>query len=154
MGKGGNLADLMPQRRVATGAFDLVVSDMFLVQQLGCKFRAQEDGFIMTFQALSLGDMAISQDNAEMALLASDPSGNILFVIEAPTFDPNVPLGLHVAGGTSSDGARKAFVLSLQAGLVIVTDKAVDFMNREVFSLNELSVTTGAAKLHFPSQLT
>jgi hypothetical protein len=34
-----------------------------------------------------------------------------------------------------------------------VTDEAVDFMNRQVLSLNELSVTTGTAKLHFPSQL-
>jgi hypothetical protein len=98
--------------------------------------------------------MAISLYDAEMALLAGDPSGNILFVIEAPTLDPDVPLRLHVAGGTSSDGARKAFILSLGAGLVIVTDEAVDFMNREVFSLNELSVTTGTAKLHSPSQLT
>jgi hypothetical protein len=34
VGEGGNLADLMPERRVATGAFDLVVGDMFSVHQL------------------------------------------------------------------------------------------------------------------------
>jgi hypothetical protein len=49
--------------------------------------------------------MAISLYNAEMALLASDPSGNILFMIEVPTFDFDIPLRLHVAGSTSSDGA-------------------------------------------------
>jgi len=59
----------------------------------------------MTFQALPLRDMAISLYNAEMALLASDPSGNILLVIEAPTLDPDIPFRLHVTGGTSSDGA-------------------------------------------------
>jgi hypothetical protein len=105
MGEGRDLADLMPQRRVATGAFDLVVGDMFLVHQLRGIFRAQEDRFIMTFQALSFRDMAISLYNAEMTLLASDPSGNIFFVIEVPTLDLDISLRLHVAGGTSSDGA-------------------------------------------------
>jgi hypothetical protein len=46
--EGRDLANLMPKRRVATGAFDLVVSDMFLVHQLRGIFRAQEDRFIMT----------------------------------------------------------------------------------------------------------
>ena len=59
----------------------------------------------MTFQAFSFRDMAISLHNAEMALLASDPPGNILLMIEAPTLDADIPFGLHVAGGTSSDGA-------------------------------------------------
>jgi hypothetical protein len=59
----------------------------------------------MAFQALSFRDMAISLYDAEMALFASDPSGNIFFVIEAPTLDPDIPFRLHVAGGTSSDGA-------------------------------------------------
>jgi hypothetical protein len=49
--------------------------------------------------------MAISLYNAEMALLASDSSGNILSVIEIPPFDFDIPLRLHVAGSTSSDGA-------------------------------------------------
>jgi hypothetical protein len=108
----------------------------------------------MTLYAFPLGDMAISLDNAEMALLTGDPSGNILLMIEVPTLDFDISFGLDVAGSTSSDGARNAVLLSLGAGLVIVTDEAVDFMDSEVFSLNELSVTTGAAKLHFPSQLT
>ena len=153
MGKGRDLADLMPKRRVAAGAFDLVVGDMFLVQHLGCKFGTQEDGFIMTFQALSLGNMAISLNNAEMALLASDSSGDILFVVEAPTLDPDIPFRLHVAGGTSPDGTRKTFLLPLGAGLIVVADEAINFMNRQVFALNQLSMTAGTAELHSPSQL-
>jgi hypothetical protein len=105
MGKGGDLANLMPQRRVATGAFDLVVSDMFLMHELGRKFRAQENRFIVTFHAFSFGDMAIPLYHAEMALLARNPSGNILLVIEAPTLDLDIAFRLHMAGGTSSDGA-------------------------------------------------
>ena len=107
----------------------------------------------MTFQALSLGDMAISLDNAEMALLASDPPGNILFMIEAPALDPDIPFRLDVAGGTSPDGTRKTFLLPLGAGLIVVADEAINFMNRQVFSLNQLSMTAGAAELHSPSQL-
>jgi hypothetical protein len=49
--------------------------------------------------------MAISLHNAEMALLASDASGNILFVVEVPAFDPDIPFRLHVAGGTSPNSA-------------------------------------------------
>ncbi len=153
MGEGRNLADLMPQGRMAAGAFDLVVSHMFFMHHLGGEFRTQEDRFIMTFQALSLRDMAISLDNAEMALLASDPSGDIFLMIKAPPFDPDIPLRLHVAGGTSSDGAGKTFFLSLGAGLVVVADETIDFMDRQVFPLDELSMTAGTAELHPPPQL-
>ena len=104
MGEGGNLANFMPERRVAAGALDLMVGDMLLMHELRGKFSAQEDGFIMTFHALSLWHMAISLDDAEMTLLASDPPGNILLVIEAPTLDPDIPFRFHVAGSTSSDG--------------------------------------------------
>jgi hypothetical protein len=96
--------------------------------------------------------MAISPDNADMALLAGDPSGNILLVIEVPALDSDISLRLHVAGGAPSDGARNTIFLSRGAGFVIVTDKAVDIMNGQVFSLNQLSVTTGAPEFHFPSQ--
>ncbi len=40
VGKRGNLANFMPQGRVATGAFDLVVSDVLLMQEFRGKFRA------------------------------------------------------------------------------------------------------------------
>jgi hypothetical protein len=68
-------------------------------------FRTQEDRFIMTFQTLSFRDMAISLNDAEMALLTGYPSSNILLVIEAPTFDLDIPFRLDMAGGASSDGA-------------------------------------------------
>jgi hypothetical protein len=90
---------------VATGAFDLVVSDMLFMHELRGIFRSQEDRLIMTFYALSFRNMAIPQYDAEMALLASDPSGNILFVIEIPTFDFDISFRLYVAGSASSDGA-------------------------------------------------
>jgi hypothetical protein len=149
-----NLAHFMPERGVATRAFDLVVRNMFLMHELGGIFRAQEDGFIMTFYTLSLGDVAVSLHNAEMALLAGDPSGNILFVIEAPSFDLDIPFGFDMAGGTSSHGTRDTRLFTLWTSLVIVTDETVDFMNRQMFSLNKLGMTTGTPKAHSPSQLT
>jgi len=105
VGEGRDLANLMPQRRVAIGAFDLVVGDMFFVHELRGIFRSQKDRFIMTLYALPLRDMAIPLYNAEMAFLAGDPSGNILLMIEAPALDLDISFGLHVTGGTSSDGA-------------------------------------------------
>jgi hypothetical protein len=90
---------------VATGAFDLVVSDMFLMHELRGIFCTQEDRFIVTFQTFSFRDMAISLYNAEMALFTGYSSRNILFVIEVPTLDLDIPFRLYVAGGTSSDGA-------------------------------------------------
>lgn len=107
----------------------------------------------MAFDALSFRNMAVSLYHAEMALLASDPSGNILLVVEAPTFDTDVPFRLHVAGGASSDGARDALLFSLRTGFVIVADEAIDFMNRQMFPLNELGMAAGTAELHSPSQL-
>ena len=145
-----DLANLMPKRSVATRAFDLVVGDMFLMHELRGIFRAQEDGFIMTLDTLSLGDMAVSLHNAEMALLTGNPSGNILPVIETPSFDLDIPFGLDMAGGTSSYGTRNALLFTLWTSLVIVTDETVDFMNRQMFSLNKLGMTTGTSKTSFP----
>jgi hypothetical protein len=105
VGHGRDLANLMPERSVATRAFDLVIGDMFLMHELRGIFRTQEDRFIMTFQTLSFRDMAISLNDAEMALLTGYPSSNILLVIEAPTFDLDIPFRLDMAGGASSDGA-------------------------------------------------
>jgi hypothetical protein len=105
VGEGRDLTNLMPQRRVATGTFDLVVGDMFFVHELRGIICGQEDRLIMTFYAFPLRDMAISLDDAEMAFLAGDPPGNILFVIEVPALDFDISFGLHVAGRTPSDGA-------------------------------------------------
>ena len=122
-----------------------MIRDMFLVQRLRGIFRGQNRRFIMAFNAFSFRDMGIPLNNTEMALFAGNPSCDILSVIEVPTFDLDISFGLHMAGGTSSDGARNALLLSLWTSLVIVADEAVDFMNGQVFSLNELGVTTGAA---------
>jgi hypothetical protein len=104
MGEGSNPSDLMTKRSVATGAFDLVVGDMFLMHELRGIFRTQEDGFIMTFQTLSFRDMAVSLNHTEMALHTGHPSCNILSVIKTPPINFNISLRLDMAGGTPSDG--------------------------------------------------
>jgi hypothetical protein len=48
--------------------------------------------------------MTISLNHAEMALLTGYPSCNILFMIEAPTFDLDIPFRLDMTGGTPSYG--------------------------------------------------
>jgi hypothetical protein len=106
----------------------------------------------MTFQTLSFWDMAISLNDTEMALFTGDPSFDIFFVIEVPTFYLNVPFGLDMAGGTPSNCARNALLFSFRTSLIIVTDETVDFMNGQVASLNKLSVTTGTPEIHPPSQ--
>ena len=78
---------------------------MLLMHNLGGIFRAQQDGLVMTFQTFPFGDMAVSLNNAEMTLLTGDPSGNVLPVVKAPTFDLDVALRLDMAGRTSSHGA-------------------------------------------------
>jgi len=100
---GGNLPNLMPERSVATRAFDLVVGDMLLMHELRRVFRTQDERFIMTFQTLSFRDMSVSLNHAEMALFAGHPSRDILSVIEAPTFYLDIPFRLDVTGGTPSD---------------------------------------------------
>jgi hypothetical protein len=58
----------------------------------------------MAFNTFSLWDMAIALNNAKMALLTGYSSCNIFSMIEVPTFDLDITLGLHMAGGTSSYG--------------------------------------------------
>ena len=151
MGEGGDLSNLMPQGRVATRTFDFVVGDMFLMHELRGIFRTQEDRFIMTFHTLSLRDMAISLNHTEVALLTGYPSCDILSVIEVPTLDLDIPFGLDMTGGAPSDRTGNALRLPFRTSLIIVTNKAVNFMNSKVFSLNELGVTGGAWKFHPPS---
>jgi hypothetical protein len=152
MGHGGDLSNLMPQGCVATRTLDLVVGNMFLMHELRGIFRTQEDRFIMTFQTLSFRDMAISLNDTEMAFFTGDPSFDILFVIEAPTFYLDIPFGLDMTGRTPSDCTGNALLFSFRTSVVIVTDETVDFMNGQVFSLNKLSVTTGTPEIHSPSQ--
>jgi hypothetical protein len=94
----------------------------------------------MAFHTFSLGDMGIPLNNTEMAFLTGHPSGDILSVIEVPALDPDVTFRLDMTGSTTPYGTRNALFFSFWTGLVIVTDEAVDIVNREVFSLNKLTV--------------
>ena len=104
MSKRRNLPDLMPERGVTGRAFDLVIGDMLFMHQLRGILRTQYHGLIMAFNAFPFGDMGVTLNHVEMALLAGHPSCNIFTVIKAPTLDLNVSLGLNVAGGASADG--------------------------------------------------
>jgi hypothetical protein len=107
----------------------------------------------MTFYTFSLRDMTIPLNNAEMALLTSHSSGNILPVIEVPAFDLDVPFRFHMTRSTTPDRTRNAFFFPFWTSLVIMTDEAVDFVNSEMQALNKLSVAACAAEIHPPSQL-
>jgi hypothetical protein len=102
MGEGGNLSDLMAYKRMTTGTFDLVIGDMFLMQDLGGKLGGDDLGFVMTLDALSFRDMAIPLNHAQMALFTGHPSGNIFLMVETPAFDLDVAFRLNVARGTTS----------------------------------------------------
>ena len=108
----------------------------------------------MTLKTLSLWDMAIALNDTEMALHTGYPSCNIFPVIKIPTFDFNIPFGFDMTRSTTPYSTGKALPLSFWASLVIVADETVGFMNRKVFSLNKLGVTTGTPEIHPPSQLT
>jgi hypothetical protein len=96
--------------------------------------------------------MGISPHNINMTPFTGHASCNIFPMIEIPTFDLNIPFGFDVARGTSSHRTRNTFLLSSWSSVVIVANKAVNFMNGEMFSLYELSVTGGASKFHPPPQ--
>ena len=149
-----NRADLVPNVTVTIGALDLMVGHMILVHQLGSIFRAQDFRLIMALNAFSFWDVTVPLNDMDMTSFAGDPSGNILPVIETPALNFDISFGFNMAGGTASYGTGNTLLLSLWTRLVIVADEAIDFMNRQVFPLNELSMTAGTAKLHSPPQLT
>jgi hypothetical protein len=95
--------------------------------------------------------MTIPLNHAEMAFLTGHPSRDVLFVIEVPAFDLNIPFRLDMAGRAASDGAGDAILFPFWARLIIVTDEAVDFVNGQVQPLNKLRVAACAAKFHPPS---
>jgi hypothetical protein len=152
MGNRGNLADLMPQRCMARDTLDLVISDMHLVEGRGAIFRDKNLGFVMAFKALSLRHMGIPLNHAHMALLAGDPSCNVLAMIEIPAFDIDIPFGGNVAGGATPNRTGDAVFLSFGPGLVVVADKTVDLVNRQVGPLNNLGMAGGTAELHPPPE--
>ena len=129
-----------------------MIRDVIPMKRLRGVFCHEYLRFIMAFEALSLRHMVIPLNHTEMTLLAGNPAINILTMVEIPTFNIDVAFGCNMAGSAPSYCAGDAVLLSLWARLVIMTDKAVDFMNREVGSLNDLGMTRGASKLHPPSQ--
>jgi hypothetical protein len=108
----------------------------------------------MTLKTLSLWHMAISLNDTEMALHTGYPSCNIFLMIETPPINFNISFWGKMARSTPTHRTRKALPLSSRTSLVIVADETVGFMNRKVFSLNKLGVTTGTPEIHPPSQLT
>ena len=131
-----------------------MIRNMLLMHELRGILRTQEDRLIVTFNTFSLRHMAVPLNDAEMAFLASHSSRDVLFVIEVPSLDLNVPLRLNMTGSATPNGAREALLLPLWTGVIIVTDEAVDFVNGQVQPLNQLGVATCAAQFHPPSQFT
>jgi len=152
MGDRWNLTDLVPQRRVAGGTFDLMIRHMFLVKGLRRIFRREYFRFVMAFNTLSLGHMGIPLNHTEMTLLAGDTSFNIFLMIEIPTLDVDIAFGGDVAGGAPSNRTGDAVLLSFGTGLVIMADKTVGLMNGEMGSLDDLGMAGGAAEFHPPSE--
>jgi hypothetical protein len=153
MNKSENWSNLMPNITVAICAFDLVVGDMILMHELRGIFGPQYLGFFMTLSTFPLRDMTISLNDINMAFFAGYPSFNILPMIEAPTFNFNVPFGLNMTRGATAYSTRNALLLSSCPNPVVMTDEAVDFVNGEVRPLDELCMTGGASKFNSPSQL-
>ena len=148
MGEGGNLPDLMADKRMTTGTFDLVVGDIFLVQDLGCKLGGHDLGFVMTLDALSFRDMAIPLNHAQMALFTGNPSGNIFLMVKTPAFDFDVAFRLNMTRSTASDRTGDAVFLSFGAALEVMTDEAVGLVDGKVCSLNNLGMAGRTAKFH------
>jgi len=90
----------------------------------------------MALDAFSFGNMGVSLNDIDMTFFTGYTSGDILPVIEAPAFDPDVTFWLDMTGSTTPYGTRNALFFSCWTGLVIMTDEAVDFVNSEMFSLN------------------
>jgi hypothetical protein len=153
MDGGEDRADLVPNISVTIGAFDLMVGHMILVHELGRIFRGQDFRLIMALNAFSFGDVTVPLNDMDMASFAGDPSCNILPVIETPALNFDISFGFNMAGGTASYGTGNTLLLSLWTRLVIVTDEAIDFVNRQVGSLDELGMAGGASEFHPSSQL-
>jgi hypothetical protein len=126
---------------------------MFLMHELRGIFTPQDFRLTMALETFPLRDMAIPLKNMDMAPLTGHPSGNILPMIECPTFDLDIPFRFNVTGGATPYGTRNAFLLPSCASTVEMTDKTVSLVNGEVGSLNELGMTGRASRFHPPSQL-
>jgi hypothetical protein len=131
-----------------------MVGDMFFMHDLRGIFGTQYHRFFMAFYTLSLRDMAVSSYHIDMTLFTSHTSCNIFSMIKIPSFDLDIPFGLDVARGTSSNSTRYTFLLPSWSSSIKMTDKTIGFVNSEVSSLDKLSMARGATKPYSSSQLT
>jgi hypothetical protein len=136
---------------MAIRTFNLVIRDMILMHELRSILGSQYLRFSMTLKTFSLWDMTISRDDIDMALLAGYSSYNILSVIEAPAFNLDISFWLDMAGSTTSHRTRDALFLPSCTSPIKVANKTVSLMNREMGSLNKLSMTGGTSKPRSPS---
>jgi hypothetical protein len=143
--------NFMPNVRMAIGAFDFMIRDMILMHELRGILSGQQFRLIMALDTLPFRNMTIPLNDVDMAPLTDNPSGNILPVIEIPPLDFNISFGLNMAGGTSTYRTRNTLLFTLLAGLIVMADETVDFVNSEMGSLNELGVAGRASKFHSPS---
>jgi hypothetical protein len=147
-----NLTDLVAKRGMAGRTLDLMIRDVFPMKGLRRIFCHEYLRFVMAFKTLSLRHMGIPLNHTEMTLLASHSSINIFTMVEIPALDIDVAFWRNVAGGATSHCTGDAVLFPLWTGLIVVTDEAVGFMDREVGSLNDLGMAGGAAKFHPSSQ--
>jgi hypothetical protein len=131
-----------------------MIGNMLLMCELGGIFCTQYERLVMAFNTLSFRNMAVPLNNTEMAFLTGHPSLNIFSMIEVPTINFNISLWCEMARGATPYSTRKTLPLPFGTSLVVMADETVCLMNGKVHSLNELGVTGGASKLHFPSQFT
>lgn len=153
MDHGQDRPDLVSNGRMAIRTFDLVVGDMFLMHELGGVFGREDLRFAVTLDAFALRDVAIALDDVDMTAFALHPSGDILPVIKSPPLDIDIALGFHMARDAASDRTGDAVLLPLRTCSIVMADEAIGLMDGEMFSLDELGMAGGAAKLHPSSQL-
>jgi len=139
---------------VAIRTFNLMIGDMILMHELRGIFCSQYCRLIVALNTFSLRHMGVSLNDINMALFTGHASRYVLPVIEVPAFDFDVPLRLEMTGSATPYGARNTLFLPFWTSLIIVADEAVDIMNGEMCSLDQLGMAACAPKFHPPSQLT
>jgi len=105
MSQGWDLPNFVTQSGMTVGTFDLMIGDVFLMEHLRSIFCAQKNGLVVALDAFSLRDVSIPLNHADMTFLTSDPSFNILPVIETPVFDLDVSLRLKMTRGATANRA-------------------------------------------------
>jgi hypothetical protein len=100
-----NLSDLVAERGMARGALNLVVRNVVSVKRGRGILRHEDLRFVVAFEALPFGHVAIPLDHAHMTFLAGNSSLDVFPMVEVPSLDVDVPFGLDVTCGAASDCA-------------------------------------------------